>query len=840
MSLGEVLARLMGLEETQSVLRVSRPSLNAAWAHDAPAWLLFGCAALAVVAIVFYLRLQPGKHRKTRIVLAVARAVVLMLILAALAEPFLTVTVATRLRPALCLLLDGTDSMNIADDLPAAERQRLAAALGEPYAAAQSAVAPAAAAGPAATAGAASATGPASAAGRSRMDYVKLLLEKKDDNLLARLEQEFRLQAYLFDRPAGVRLLELVPPGKSHVDPSYLTKQITTEGQVTALGTALEDLNRRNVSNNLAGLVIVSDFNQNTGPNALEAARQLGVKIYTVGVGPTAALDVAVDIQAPLLAKKNERTTVSVIVHQQGVTNEPVHLKVSAQPLGGADAKAAQPQWLGDKSIHMADAVQTLDFPFTPDQTGQFELVAQADPLEGEVVRENNRATREITVRDDFIRLMFVEYEPTWEWRFMKEVFHRDKLVGMRGCRTFLHSADPKVRQTNELFLPTMSPPRSEFFAYDVIMLGDLPAAAISPRFCQMAEEFVDKFGGGLVVMAGPRFGPRQLAETPLAKMLPVVVDPAGRANDREPCTLRLRPDAAQFDFMQLGSDAAESAKAWTNLGELPWFQPVLRARALGTAVLAEHPTALCADGKTHQPLIALRRYGRGEVIYLAFDEMWRLRRKYGEQYYRQFWGQLIHRLALSHVLGAQKRFVVRTDRRRYQADDQVVLTIEAYDRDFQPLDESAVHGGALRAELVLPEQAAREGAAQQPLAVPQLRKGVFETRFPVYAGGEHRIRVKDPVSEEYVEVSFQVSSVAVERQRAVRNVALERALADATGGKTFDLASVGGLADQIRLTPKYELHEVFLALWNTRLFFGLVVALLLGEWLLRKRINLP
>ena len=140
------------------------------------------------------------------------------------------------------------------------------------------------------------------------------------------------------------------------------------------------------------------------------------------------------------------------------------------------------------------------------------------------MVDQNNRADREVNIRDDFLRLMYVEYEPTWEWRFIKEVFHRDKLVGTRGFRTFLRSADPHVRNTNELFLPTLTRPRSEFFANDVIFLGDMPGP-LSPRFCEMAKEFVGKFGGGLVVIAGPRFGPGQLADTPLAEMLPVVVD---------------------------------------------------------------------------------------------------------------------------------------------------------------------------------------------------------------------------------------------------------------------------------------------------------------------------
>jgi len=60
-SLGYLLGRMLGLEESQAVVRVGLPSLGAAWAHEAPAWLLFGCLGLALLAVAFYLRFQPDR-----------------------------------------------------------------------------------------------------------------------------------------------------------------------------------------------------------------------------------------------------------------------------------------------------------------------------------------------------------------------------------------------------------------------------------------------------------------------------------------------------------------------------------------------------------------------------------------------------------------------------------------------------------------------------------------------------------------------------------------------------------------------------------------------------------
>jgi hypothetical protein len=514
-------------------------------------------------------------------------------------------------------------------------------------------------------------------------------------------------------------------------------------------------------------------------------------------------------------------------------------VRFSARQIGGA-AEAARWREFDRRDVTLAEGTHVVEVPHVPKETGRFAFRAEVEPFSDEVVSQNNQAECETTVHDNVIRLLYVDYEPSWEWRFVKEVFHRDKLVGEKGFRTFLRSADPKVRQTNELFVPTLSPPRNEFFLHDVIILGDMPASALSPRFCQMTEEFVDKLGGGLVVVAGPRFGPGQLALTPLGDMLPVKVDPNLHLRDRpQPFLLRRTAEAAQYDFMQIDSPGAENDRAWANLAGLTWYQPVERLHSVATA-LAEHPTDKCVDGKTPQPLIAVRSYGRGEVVYLGFNEMWRLRRAQGERYYRQFWGQLIHRLASRHALGAGKRFVVRTDRPQYQANDQVLLTVEAYDENYKPLAESRLPGRKLSAELIVPPSGASDQPGRRALAVTQLREGVFEARFPVVMGGEYRARVHDPIAQEHVETTFRVASVSVERQRAVRNAALQQALADATGGKSYDLASAARLADEIRLVAKTETDVEVIPLWNTWFAFALVSALMLGEWLGRKWVNLP
>jgi hypothetical protein len=807
MNVDRLLGGLLRLEDVREIAGL-RLAFAAEWAARRPLLVALAGGLAVATAFWFYRRRQPPLRPGLRWLLATLRGATLALMIVLLAEPVLQVSLLHAPRPTLWLMFDGTDSMGIQDRLAQGTRAALAEATGLP---------------------AEVASAPASPA-PSRQDYVAAWLRRERDNPLERLARDFRLRAFLLEAPDGVRPLE-IGDQDGRPDADALAEQLGTTGRVTALGRGFEDLAQRHSAAAVQGLVVVGDFDQNAGPPAAEAAAKLRMPVYTVGVGPEAAIDVAVDIQAPPIMKKAEQSLVTVTLRQTDLEQALVNVFVEARPLD-AGASAAIP--VGTRSVRLAGPSTTVEFPFTPGAVGRHEFSVEVEPLPGEIVADNNRAVREVNVRDDFLRLMYVEYEPTWEWRFVKEVFHRDELVGMRGFRTFLRSADPAVRTTNELFLPTPAPPRREFFASDVIFLGDMPAAAISGRFCELTREFVEVFGGGLVVIAGSRFGPGELAGTPLADMLPVVVDPGGKPRDRQAFPLQLAAEAAVVDFMQLGADETENRQAWQNLGPLPWYQPVVRPHPQAT-VLAHHPTDTCADGRTPQPLVAIRRFGRGEVIYLGWNETWRLRRRYGEKYYRQFWGQMIHRLGLSHALGSEKRFVVRTDATRYESNDTALVTVEAYDTDFQPLSADKLAGRTLVGRLFRPDR----DRDPEAVALPELRSGVYEARIPLAAAGEYRIRVEDPVTRQESEVVFAVTSLSAERRAAARNTALQKSIATVTGGVACDLATADEVLAAIRPAARPERSMKVFPLSMTWLCLGLGVALMIAEWAIRKGASL-
>ncbi|HUQ72471.1 MAG TPA: hypothetical protein VM165_23285, partial [Planctomycetaceae bacterium] len=579
--------RVLGYEDVEQIAAV-KASFGASWAQQTPAMLVLAVIAAVVLAVWFYLRWQPAGRRGV-LMLAALRAVVLAVLIVILADPVLQVTLVRFPQPVLWVAVDGSESLSIADDLSPDQRAPLAAAVGG-----------------------------STTERPTRADDVREFLSHDQSRWLNELGKRFRIKPFAISTQRGVESLDIEQPAE--VAPWWT--RWTADGPVTALGDSLDELSRRQVGDHPAAVVLFSDFDQTAGVSALDAAKRLKAPVFSIGVGPESAIDLSLDLLAPPTMKKAETSTLTVTVRQQELEQTPVTVRVWAESPSAMGTNTER-HLIAERSVVLSSPTQTIDLEYTPDQAGRFVFVAEIDALPSETITQNNRVERDVRVIDDFLRLLYIEYEPTWEWRFVKEVFHRDKLVGLRGFRTYLRSADPVVRETNELFLSSLTLPRKEFFESDVVFLGDLPASALSTRFCEMTRECVDQFGGGLVVIGGPRFGPGELAGTPLADLLPVVVDPDARPREDRDFRLRITQLAAQFDFMRLGKTDSDG---WSALGKLPWYQPVLRVDPRAT-VLAEHPTDLCADGKTRQPIIAIRPYGRGEVVYLGMNELWRLRR---------------------------------------------------------------------------------------------------------------------------------------------------------------------------------------------------------------------
>ena len=363
-----LIARLLGREHVDSIDSVG-VSFGADWAHDGPAWLLFGWLGLAFVSAWFYLKYQPRASRRRQVLLGFLRGTMLCLLLLVLADPILEVAFSSHPRPVLWLLLDGTDSMNISDRLSEEDVEQFnKIGLTDLAGAAD----PSVQGGSQPEAG----TEPTEV---TRESLIRSWLTS-DGNPLTELADRFRIEVFQFRRSDEVSGIALSTDeaSPSEIDSKYVASQYTADGPITSLGAAFNELRRRHTATGLTAVVALSDFDHNSGASPIEAAKRLNVPVFTVGVGATQAVDLAVDLQTSLKMKKAETSNVTVTLRQQELDGVQVAVRLTAHPLeSGSDRISGQPVSVGERSVTLSGPSSVLEFPFTPEDAGRFVFVAE-------------------------------------------------------------------------------------------------------------------------------------------------------------------------------------------------------------------------------------------------------------------------------------------------------------------------------------------------------------------------------------------------------------------------------------------------------------------------------
>ena len=133
---------------------------------------------------------------------------------------------------------------------------------------------------------------------------------------------------------------------------------------------------------------------------------------------------------------------------------------------------------------------------------------------------------------------------------------------------------------------------------YSVVILSDVPARYLSPGQCEALDRYV-RAGGSLLVVGGAHsLGASGWEYSPLALMLPVLVD---FGSESRPVRVEV-VDAA---------GAVARAVPW---GECPVFAGINPVRARGNS------SVVLADRESGVPLLAVREWGRGHVAVFSSD----------------------------------------------------------------------------------------------------------------------------------------------------------------------------------------------------------------------------
>jgi hypothetical protein len=312
-------------------------------------------------------------------------------------------------------------------------------------------------------------------------------------------------------------------------------------------------------------------------------------------------------------------------------------------------------------------------------------------------------------------------------------------------------------------------------------------------------------------------------------ELLPPTTPPA-RLTDATPFRLRLTEAGVRHPLMRLVTDERANADRWSSLTRLDGIVRTARL-AEGGVALAEHPRLQADDGPA--PVIAVREAAKGRVLALTTDSLWRWRFSGPmaggpADVYPEFWRRAISWLTREPELD---RLRVKVTPSPASPGQPIGLGVELVDESYHPIP-----GAELRGSINWLDE---HGADQQEQLTFRLDdRGRYQREWLPRRSGPHRVTVETDGGLSATD-RFLVLSGESELAHLDPDPNLLDQLAAATGGVQLSgRIDAGALA--LATTPRSEiLARVDRPIWDHPLTLVLLLALLVGEWLLRRRTGL-
>jgi uncharacterized membrane protein len=652
-----------------------------------------------------------------------------------------------------------------------------------------------------------------------------------DDGGPTRLERAKAIVRDLQARVSSEYRIELLTFGETLAAATDVERLAATARR-SDLSGALADVGERYRTQRVAGIIVLSDGGD-TAPQEGKAGRAITAPILTVGIGGTelARDREVVNLTAgePLLPGAS--IDLSVSATSAGFGTQPVELRVSAngRPV---DMRRVAPSADG-APIHQV-------FTVSPDPDVPTVYTVEIPSASDELAAENNTRSVLVPPQTGRRKILMLEGAPGYEHTFLKRALGQDPGLDVDavvrkgqnddGRDTFYVQAASSRMAALSSGYPSK---RSELFAYDAVIFGNIEADFFTREQLALTSQFVAERGGGLLVLGARSFDRQGLAGTALEHALPVdltdrrgtITLAAANVTTSEPNTPALTLDGLMHPATRLSVTPDENRQKWAALPALASMAPVGGARP-GAQVLV---VALTAGGNP-QPLIATQRYGQGRSMVFAGEASWRWRmmRPATDNSYETIWRQLARWITASAhgpvtIAPLSPTVPGITDR----------ISVFVRDEDFRPV---------ANAEVAI--QITAPNGEQRPLTAalsnPQEGRYAVSTRFD--HAGVYRVEAIASRGTAKVGTASRpvlVGGVDLEMTQPRLNEAVLRRLSAETNGRYVNAAGAGHLPALLRESRADAGTPEQRDLWHNGWSFVMIVGLLATEWMMRRRAGL-
>ena len=728
------------------------------WGLSRPVLLaVAAAAAVAVLALLTYRGVSATDRPRDRVVLVGLRLAALAVLLFCLFRPALILKAAVPQQNFLGVLIDDSRSMSIAD-----------------------------------------------LDGQTRSAFIQQQFAGPNAALLEALSQRFVVRFFSF---------------ASSSDRVASAADLKFGGTATRLGQALDRARDELSGLPLAGLVMVSDGADTSDAaidETLSSLKARSIPVFTVGVGQERfAHDVQVTrVETPRSVLKGTALVVDVVLSQPGYAGQTVPLSVED------DGRIVSTQQV---TLPPDGESATVKVRFTASEAGARTFKFKVPVQTGEQVTQNNARDALIQVNDRAEQVLYYEGEPRFEYKFLRAGVKDDgnlqvlSLVRTAENKYYRQSLSPD--NTDEL-IGGFPKTREELFKYRGLILGSVEAASFSPEQLRMIADFVNKRGGGLLMLGGRRsFAEGGWGGTPVGEVLPVVIE---NSNAKYFSEVQAKPTraGATYPVTQIAGDEKASGARWNEMPAVTSVNAIRLAKPGATVLLSG-----LDNRRQEQIVLAYQRYGRGKAIALPIQDswLWKMDAKVAvsDTTHAMFWRRLIRWL----VDGVPEQVNMSTTADRVEPGEAVKLTAEVLDPAYVEVNDSRVV-----ARVTSPSGKTTE----VPVEWTVTKDGEYKAAFTPEEPGIYDIKVtaaRDQKELGTAGMHVRVSAGDAEYFDAGMRAPLLKRIAEDTGGRFFTPANAASLPEAISYSGRGVTVVEERELWDMPALFLALIGLIAAEW---------
>jgi len=633
--------------------------------------------------------------------------------------------------------------------------------------------------------------------------------------LLKALQEKFQVRLYRMS---------------DHAERIDKLEQLTAGATATHIGESLKQVAADASSLPIGAMILLSDGADNTGGVDLETLaeiRRQRIPVHTIGLGrETMTHDIEisnVDVAARALPESRLAATVSF--HQHGYTGQKAKITLKE----GSKVVVSQDITLKPEGTEQVESVL-----FNAGPAGVKTLEASIEPFPNEENPRNNRVTRLINVDARKPRILYMEGEPRYEFKFLRRAVEDDKNIDLF---TILRTAPNKlyrqeqvdgkqgVVNTNELKdgFPSKI---EELFGFDGLIFGSVDAPYLTKNQQDMVKQFVDRRGGGVLFLGGrDSLSDGGWAKSSAADILPTTLPERKNTYSFAGADVELTSEGRDSLITRIEEDPNKNVERWKKLPYIRTFQDPGEPK-LGAVVLANFIPR--EGGGAKRPLLVTMNYGRGRTAIFATGGSWRwqMLQPVADMSHEMFYRQL-----LRWVVSDTPRHITGSTPKTLLADEsRITLRADVRDKTYLPASDANVEA-----------HITGEGMSEQVVNMTPapLEQGVYSADWTVPQGGSYIVEVVAKRGAEEIgkdTFTFRREDGIAENFHVEQNRERLQKLSSETGGQYYKPADAQKLGKDINYSQAGITVRETRDLWDLPAIFLLFLGIRAAEWLLRRK----